>query len=90
MGWIICSLCWYLCGKWDFMHYLNPIVFCFWSVAKCLPNTDCAQQWIKNVPLFLKCYLYRMTDKDTFVSKNMQKMYRMLTVFYHRIQQDCS
>lgn len=26
--------------------------FCFWSVAKCLPNTDCAQQWIKKGPLF--------------------------------------
>lgn len=35
-----------------FFLFLFFFAFCFWSVAKCLPNTDCAQQWIKKGPLF--------------------------------------
>lgn len=48
-----CS-CWYSSVKDDFQGLCRPkcFAFCFWSVAKCLPNTDCAQQWIKKGPLF--------------------------------------
>ncbi len=42
------------CKRWIFEGCLglNVLLFCFWSVAKCLPNTVCAQQWIKKGPLF--------------------------------------
>lgn len=54
--WFCLSSCWYSSVQDDFQELcrLKCVAFCFRSVAKCLLNTVCEQQWIKKGPLFLK------------------------------------
>lgn len=60
---------------------LNGSAFCFWSVAKCLPNTDGAQQWI----FFLKVENWTerlaMTLLYEFKKKKKKKPRQMYYVF---------
>lgn len=71
----------------------NGSAFCFWSVAKCLPNTDGAQQWI----FFLKVenwterlamtLLYELKKKKK--KKTQTNVLRVHLVFYPFARRSC-
>lgn len=92
---------WYSSVKDDFQELfrLQCFAFCFWSVAKCLLNTDCEQQWIKKGPLFKKTKTKKKVKNCTEwlaltllykTHTHTQNVLYVNGVFYRDAQQDCS